>query len=77
MKSIQQNLKEGATGFRKVALILESQEEVDKMYAVLKHRRITQALGWPEDIYLILEKYANKEAAQVWYDRLALIFKPV
>jgi hypothetical protein len=76
MKSIQQTLPEGQTGFRKVALILESQEEVDKFYAIFRVRRITQALEWPEDVYLLLEKYANKENAEVWYQKILSILKP-
>jgi len=73
MKSIQEIT---INPFKRVALVFESPEEVDKIYALLNHEKMTKAVGMDfSKVKDALAPYANPTEAAAWHQRLNVLIK--
>lgn len=74
MRAIQE--KNPNKYFKKVVLLFESQEEIDKIHALLNHRGITDTLEFNHGESYLLDKFADKEAREDYHNlKLNLLFE--
>ena len=60
--------------FEPISLILETQEEIDKFYAILAHSVFSRKLELG-DSYILLSDYKTKEHLK-WHNQLSNIVRP-
>lgn len=61
--------------FRPVTLILETQAEVDGVFALFDHAKICRAAGLEEVTYKVLEQWHNSTVAGRLHNQLKALLK--